>query len=261
MSELNWELLPDDITRKEVEDWIAKNEQKMFIRYGDDWGIEEVIRAMRTTPLANMTAPFVNAVVTKKSVSLVDTGGLLTNEQLQREVDEKLAEYAPLLFDVTSNDLYLLRIKLQCEIVADHLTQQAGTAKFVGRMSGVGATIGKLLERSADISRRLGLDRNIRLEADDKTSAVDAIQTLIDEAGQFALDEAIEIKHCETLIGWIVNEFKENQMTITAICPKCGEEFVTRHIPTIAQIQAAKVPEWAEAEQEGYTEEPEEEDS
>jgi hypothetical protein len=81
---------------------------------------------------------------------------------------------------------------------------------------------------------------------------------VIEEAGRFALSQAVQIVHCNILIGWALLEFREVPFTVELLCPKCKETVRIKHQPTAEDIAGATEPEWVADEESSYQQEKEE---
>jgi len=98
----------------------------------------------------------------------------------------------------------------------------------------------------------LGIDRAKRQADADKRSDVDSVMAIIEEAGKWAQEQAIRIVHCDTLIGWVLLEFRERPLSVSATCPKCNERFCVDHLPSQEDIAGAVEPAWIADEENAY---------
>jgi hypothetical protein len=154
--------------------------------------------------------------------------------------------------DVTHNDVATASRMVQAEAITDHYYAMLATAKAPAKISALNRAIEQQAKIADACQKALGIDRAKRQADSDKRGAEEKVLEVIEAAGRFALEQAIQIIHCDTLIGWVITEFREVPLTITGECPKCHAQYRIEHIPSEQDIAGAVEPEWVANEEAQY---------
>jgi hypothetical protein len=173
----------------------------------------------------------------------------------ENEIEAKLAELLAGQTDVQAQDLSLARRFVQAELLSQKYYELLTSGKNVptALISALNLAIEKQSRIAGDCLKLLGIDRAKRQAEADKRSDVEQVLAVIEEAGKFALASCIQIVHCNTLIGWVIPEFREVGFTITGTCPKCREAYSIVHVPSEEDLRFTTEPDWVAAEESSYS--------
>jgi len=173
----------------------------------------------------------------------------VTKDEINQRLEELLAGQT----DVQPQDISTARRLVQAEALVEKYygLLNAGNLK-PAHITALNLAIEKQSKIATDCQKLLGIDRAKRRAEADKRSDVDKVMEVIEEAGKFAQDQAIQIVHCDTLIGWVLPDFREYGFALTGTCPKCRETFTLVHTPSEDDKASAFEPEWVADEEQSY---------
>ncbi len=199
--------------------------------------------------------------------STASTWSGVPQEEFDRRVEERLAEYAKWYKDIAPNDMALL--KNLCFVEVSIAILNALNAAEFAKSEPDSATINRysqalkgLNEQALSMQRNLHIDRATREREAARLSEVDEALAEIDAAGEYVEEHAIPLvhEHCVTegvigeskfLFGYLVWDFLEIEIAVTWTCPRCGQQTHLIHHPKPGDLKAVE-PDWVHEEEQEF---------
>lgn len=238
-------------------EWLAWPEtiQRLVDRYGPDYTIAQAVELAvggkkRKSHKASDSQPAPAEAAPAPPELSPDT------PDSQVRLNRRLAEYHQRFADITPNDratiLDLVTAELAAEETNRMLTEEFGKGVSDAlRVSNLNQTLKLLSDRMRLLQRALGIDRATREREVKKRGEVDEVLDLMDAAGAWVENEAIRLVHCDTLYGYLITDFREQEAAVEWNCPACKERVRFEHVPTEEDLKANE-PEWVAVEEEPY---------
>ena len=245
-SDTEWKSIAGDVEAIGMEmdrffDYVNREttQQDLKERYGDAWTLADALNSVK--PIVSKRDK------RRRSSEIVKTD----SPEFADEVEKRLAKYLEGATDIQAHDVSLMKQMVASEILAEKwLAALSSDRTNTDDIVSLSNALERARKTIVDIQRTLGIDRKKRQDDAEATSDVEKVLQIIEDAGQWVLENSIKIEHCDTLIGWVVNEFMgHSEMHLAVTCPKCFKVFQVDYVPSEEARNREQEPAWVAEEE------------
>lgn len=201
-------------------------EDRLIKRFGEAWTLGDAltlatggVSKRKAGKRQKEAAPEVEEVEEPTNLPLA-----VAMEDLESRVSARVEEYLEGFEDVSVNDEASLRDLANAEVALGELnklrlvelSKEFPNADTLKRMT---ESIKLLSEQTRALQKMLDIDRITRNAKQKKRESVEEIMDVMEQAGKWVEEEAIEIKVGTTLIGYLVTDFPELEHTVMVKMP------------------------------------------
>lgn len=220
-------------------------QEALVEKYGVDWTLQDALASVQP-----LLSPGAGRKARKgKLVAEVATEPV----DFEAEIQKRMAETLRDAVDVQPRDLALVRQLVAHEIQSERMLARLAATEDTDEIVALTNALERTRKSIVDLQKTLGIDRLTRRKQAEVMSDAEKVLAELAAAGQWVFDGADKIVHCDTLVAWVVNNFRgHTAWRAEFTCPKCFQVFAVEYTPSAAAVAQEQEPAWVAEEEASY---------